>query len=174
MANYSNWILNIGDGVHFDNSAPLHIWGCKSITKKGTKSTSAKFINTAQEGDKLWFIKSKTRGRVYAVATFIRTMKRETGPLIALTHTSEELGWTNEGDTWDTEIHYKDLYKISKCEIYLKSRCPQCVISPTEQNDKYGIDWVDEHSKIVRYSKAKRIRPRVVLYNPFMATLSEH
>lgn len=170
----TNWIFSIGNAIHFDNSAPLYIWGIKSLTKTGNNSTNAKFIREAKEGDKLWFIKSKTAGRVYAVATFTHTMKREIGPLIALTRTSDELGWTKDGDAWDTEVHYKYLYKVIQCDIHLQSRCPQAPISYTVANDKYGLDWEKEHSTIQRYSKAtpiKRKRPLVASHNPYVITV---
>jgi hypothetical protein len=33
--------------------------------------------------------------------------------------------------------------------------------------EKHGLDWADEHSKIVRYSKAKK-RPAVAPHNPLV------
>jgi len=168
----ANWLFAIGDATNFDKSSSASIWGCKSVTKDGKKSSNARFIRDGKEGDVLWFIKSKTQGRIYAVATFTHTAKREIGPLIAITATSKELGWVDprqkesSGDNWDTEVHYKDMYTVINCDIYLQRRCPQASISPTSTNDKYGIDWADEHYKIVRYSKAiqiKRKRPLVAL-----------
>jgi hypothetical protein len=103
---------------------------------------------------------------VYAVATFTHTSKREIGPLIALTPTSDELGWIKNGDDYDTEVHYKDLYIVSKCDIHLKTRLPMSAVFKGEE--RHGLDWADEHSKIVRYSKAKRRRPVVAQYNPFV------
>jgi hypothetical protein len=173
-----HWIFNIGDGEHFENSSSQRIWGIKTQCTNGRAyGPGTSFVKNAKDGDTLWFIKSRTKGRIYSVATFIATKKRELGPLITLTYSSIELGWSNNGDSWDTEVHYKELYNVEKCNIYIESRLWSCPYFRTEPNDEYGIDWNDEYRKIVRYSMAVRKRPTVAPFNPFMAfsgeTLSE-
>jgi len=174
LSNYNmvaNWLFAIGDATNFNASSSKAFWGCKSINKNGKKSQNTPFITDAKEGDILWFIKSKSNGRVYAVATFTHNAKRELGPLFALTATNEEIGWIttpeiiSSGNNWDIEVHYKNMYRVINCDIYLQGSCPR-VSSRTNPNDKYGIDWADEHYKIVRYSKAiqiKRKHPLIVL-----------
>jgi hypothetical protein len=152
----NDWVFPISDGVHFNNSIRYSRWGIKSIRRDGGK-VNEKFLKNAVEGDRLWFCKSKTHSQVYAMATFTHTSKREI--------TSDELGWTENGDDYDTEIHYKDLYIVSKCDIHLKTRLPMCAVFKGEE--KHGLDWADEHSKIVRYSKAKK-RPAVAPHNPLV------
>ena len=79
----NNFLLRIGDGVHFNASSSKLIWGIDS------KYSFAKgFLTTAKEGDLLWFVKGKTNGQIVAVATFTRTNKRILGPLIELTLTN--------------------------------------------------------------------------------------
>ena len=140
-----HWLLRIGDGDHFNNSSSKSIWGINS-----SHSLAKWFLSNVSEGDLLWFVKGKTNGQIVAVATFTGTKMRILGPLIELTSTNEELGWTKTDGDWDTEVHYKDLYNLTHCDLFSHLIGP-CVIRP--YNDKCRVNLIMEYPSIVRYSK---------------------
>jgi hypothetical protein len=98
-----HWLLRVGSGKEFIQSSKYSIWGVKSTDIFAT----VPFLRDVKEGDQLWFVQSG--GRLLAVATYTKQVKRDIGPLIAITYTNEELGW-KEDELCDTEVHYKDLY----------------------------------------------------------------
>ena len=141
----NNFLLRIGDGVHFNASSSKLIWGIDS------KYSFAKgFLTTAKEGDLLWFVKGKTNGQIVAVATFTRTNKRILGPLIELTLTNAELGWDKSEGDWDTEVHYKDLYNLTHCNLISEIKGAASI---RLYNDKCKINLITEYPQIIRYSK---------------------
>ena len=144
----TDWLLRVGDGENFKNSSVYRIWGIQSTTPFGKH-----FIQNVKPGDRLWFVKSRSNGRLLAVATYRSHNLRELGPLITTTMTAEELGWTGEGPDWvsDTEVHYTDLYGLEKCEMLTHFK-------PTSTILKYKpslcrVDLPAEYTNIVRYSK---------------------
>ena len=141
----NNFLLRIGDGVHFNASSSKSIWG---ITSK--HSFAKMFQKEAKEGDLLWFIKNKTNGQIVAVATFTRTNKRILGPLIELTLTNAELGWDKSEGDWDTEVHYKDLYNLTHCNLISEIEAPAGI---RRYNYKCKINLITEYPQIIRYSK---------------------
>jgi hypothetical protein len=141
----NHFLLHIGDGIHFTASSVKSIWGIKS------QNTWAKaFISNAKEGDLLWFVKSKTNGQIVAVATFTQTKERILGPLIQLTLSDEELGWDKTKGNWDTEVHYKDLYNLTPCNLISEIKGAAGI---RLYNDKCKVDLPSEYPNIVRYSK---------------------
>ena len=143
-----HWLLRIGDGDHFTSSSKKNIWGIVS-----TLPNEKHFLHTVKEGDLLWFILGKSRGKALAVATYVKSKSRETGPLIAFTATNEELGWTKQDGTWDTEIHYKDLYNLSTCSLLTEIK-GACVIRT--YSEKCKVDLAAEYPQIVRYAGVGR------------------
>jgi len=144
----TDWLLRVGDGENFKNSSVYRIWGIQSTTPFGKH-----FIQNVKPGDRLWFVKSRSNGRLLAVATYRSHNLRELGPLITTTMTAEELGWTGEGPDWvsDTEVHYTDLYGLEQCEMLTHFK-------PTSTILKYKpslcrVDLPAEYTNIVRYSK---------------------
>ena len=137
--------MRIGDGEGFNNSKKFNIWALKSAASDGKN-----FLSDAKSGDIIWYLTNYTKGRkLIGVATFVATNKREVGPLIAVTRTNEELGWAD--GTWDTEIHYENLYDIDSLDLYpdIKSRCSIVKTSSITTH----IDFDLEYKNIVRYSK---------------------
>jgi hypothetical protein len=102
-----DWLLRIGDAEHFTKSSRYNIWGIDSTVVAGKY-----FMSNAKAGDRLWFIKSASKGKVVAMAIFKQFRKREVGPLLAFTPTNEELGWTSTEGNWDTEVHYTELLQL--------------------------------------------------------------
>jgi hypothetical protein len=143
-----HYLLRVGDGEHFKNSSPMSIWGIDS-----SASCTKGFIKTVKEGDILWFVKSKSNGHLIAVATFTGLKERVTGPLIDLTPSNEELGWTKTEGDWDIEVHYTDLYNIGACELYSGIKSPLVI---RKYSDKCACNLPAEYASIVRYSKVTR------------------
>jgi len=140
-----HFLLYIGDGDHFNASSTKSIWGINS-----NHSFAKGFLSTVKEGDLLWFVKSKTNGQIVAVAKFIQTKKRILGPLIDLTLTNAELGWDKTEGEWDTEVHYKDLYNLTQCNMISEIKGAAGI---RLYNDKCMVNLPLEYPNIVRYSK---------------------
>ncbi len=143
----ADWLLRCGDGENFKNSSKLYIWGISS------KHTLGKyFLKNVRSGDRLWFVKNKSEGKVIAVATFCSYNSREIGPLINLSLTDNELGWTGGGKGWncDTEIHYKELYGLNNCELLTHIKGPPTI---RKYDEKCRVNLPVEYDYIVKYSK---------------------
>ena len=67
-----DWILRCGDGENLKNSSKYRIWGISSKI-----STNKHFLKNVKPGDRLWFVKSKTQGKLVAVATYCSYNFRE-------------------------------------------------------------------------------------------------
>ena len=135
----ADWILRVGDGYNLIRSSGFKIWGSQSTTPCGKY-----FITNVKPGDRLWFVKSKSNGKLLAVATYCSHKK--------LSMTEEELGWTGKGPDWtsDTEIHYSDWYGLSDCELLTQIKG---ALTIRKYDDKCGLNLPVEYSNIVRYSK---------------------
>ena len=141
-----DFLLRVSDGVHFRNSSVKHIWGINS------ENVFGKFLmNKAKPGDRLWFVQSKSNGKIIAVATFVSFKKRELGPLIDVSYTNEELGWTKQKGDWDIEVHYNELYNLSDCELYSDIQGTSTIRSYKEGACKVNLP--NEYPYIVKYSK---------------------
>jgi hypothetical protein len=138
-----HFLLRIGNGNHFISSSTKSIWGINSANKDGWW-----FIHHVQEGDLLWFVTSNSKGKIIAVATYTGTRERVLGPLLALTSTNEELGWTETEGNWDTEVHYKDLYDLRPFELFSEIKSPLVIRLYSE---KCKVDLPTEYKHITRY-----------------------
>ncbi len=134
-----DWLLRVGDGKNFENSSRLSIWGIKS-----TNSFGKYFMKNVKNGDRLWFVKSESNGKLIAVSTFSSHNTRESN------NTNEKLGWTGSGVDWtsDTEIHYTDLYCLNDVELlsYIKGSC-----TIRMYNEKCKVELAKEYVNIVKY-----------------------
>ena len=54
-----HWLLRIGNGNHFNTSSSKSIWGIDS-----TLPAQKSFIKNVNEGDKLWFVTSRSKGKL--------------------------------------------------------------------------------------------------------------
>ena len=150
MSNNNNdWLLRVGDGENFKNSSKYNIWGINTTTSPFGKH----FVNNVKPGDRLWFIKGNSNGKAIAVATFVSHNLRELGPLINFTMTNEELGWTNNGPRWtsNVEVHYTDLYGLNDCELLTHIKGAASI----RKYDKKtcSVNLAVEYSYIIKYSK---------------------
>jgi hypothetical protein len=142
-----HWLLRVGDGENFINSSKYKIWGINS-----TSSFGKYFIKNIKEGDILWFVKSKSHGKIIAVATYVSQNMRQLGPLIDISLTNDELGWSGNGVDLkcDTEIHYSNLYGLLECDILTNIKG---ITSIRKYDEKIELNLPDEYQKIVKYSK---------------------
>ena len=145
----TDWILRAADGENLKRSSKYKIWGIVS-----TISVGKYFIKNVKPGDRLWFVKSKSQGKLIAVATYRSHNKRELGPLIETSLTDEELGWTTPSDWgsgWDIEVHYTDLYGLNDCELLTHIKGAATIRKYDEE--KCRVNLAVEYSYIVRYSR---------------------
>ncbi len=113
-------------------------------------------MKTAREGDRIWFLGNKQLdGKIIAVATFTRWNHREIGPLVAVTRTNEELGWTEQEGDWDVEVHYENLYDLRECELIPGIRGQTSV--RRYDATKCLVNLPQEYKSIVKYCKARKI-----------------
>jgi hypothetical protein len=143
----TDWILRVGDGTNLKSSSKYSIWGISSKV-----CTNKHFLKNVKLGDRLWFVKSKSQGKLIGVATYSSHNNREFGPLIDISLTNEELGWSGSGIDWnaDVEVHYIDLYGLNDCELLTHIKGTSTI---RKYNEKCKINLSVEYSYIVRYSK---------------------
>jgi hypothetical protein len=143
----TDWILRVGDGQNLIRSSKYRIWGIQS-----TSPTSKWFINNVKPGDRLWFVKNKSQGKLFAVATYRTHNIRVFGPLIDISLNNEDLGWTGGGIGWnsDVEVHYTDLYGLDKCELLTHIKGISTI---RKYDEKCRVNLAVEYSYISRYSK---------------------
>jgi len=143
----TDWILRCGDGENLKHSSKYQIWGISSKT-----DTNKHFIKTVKPGDRLWFVKNKSQGKLAAVATYRSHNSREFGPLIDISLTNEQLGWSGSGVGWtsDVEVHYTDLYGLNDCELLTHIKGAATI---RRNSEKCRVNLPVEYSYIVRYSK---------------------
>jgi hypothetical protein len=143
----TDWILRCGDGKNLISSSKYKIWGIDSKT-----SCNKHFIKHVKSGDRLWFVKGKSQGQILAVATYRSHNKRDIGPLLNISMTNEELGWTGNGVDWtsDTEIYYTELYNVSDCSLLTHINS---ALSIRKYNEKCKVELPVEYIYIVRYRK---------------------
>ena len=109
----TDWLLRVGNGQNFIRSSKFNIWGINTLTGPFGKS----FIKNVRNGDRMWFVTGDSNGKIIAVATYRSHNNRELGPLVNLTQSNADLGWTGGNWTSDTEVHYTDLYNLTECEL---------------------------------------------------------
>lgn len=145
-----NIAVRIADGKHFDNAMPFKTWCLNSTAPMGKHFM--KIVNSINEGDtiRLWFLKTGSNGIASYVATFDRMIRREIGPLLNVTVSSEDFGWGMKGDTYDMEVRYKDIYEIQESNVNTgyKSQSSWGRLA----NSPEDLDL--EYPNIVRYSKS--------------------
>lgn len=143
----TDWLLRVGDGKNLKSSSKYRIWGIQSTTP-----TNKHFLKNVKPGDRLWFVKNKSQGKLIAVAIYRSHNRRHSGPLIDTCMTEEELGWTHDGPDWksDTEIHYSDLYGLENCNHLTHIKGPSTI---RKYDEKCRVDLAVEYSYIVLYSK---------------------
>jgi hypothetical protein len=143
----TDWLLRVGNGDNLKNSSKHRIWGIQSTTP-----TNKHFLKNVRPGDRLWFVKNNSQGKIIAVATYRSHNNRILGPLVNTTMSNEELGWIGEGPDWtsNTEIHYSDLYGLDNCDLLTHIKGPSTI---RKYDEKCRVNLAVEYSYITRYSK---------------------
>jgi hypothetical protein len=137
----TEWILRAGDGKNFLNSSDYRIWGINSSANCGKH-----FLKNVKQGDRLWFVKNKSHGKIIAVGTYKSHNERVLGPLVNTTMTDEELGWSETRS--DTEVHYTHLYELSNCNLLTHLKAQTEIVK--YKREKYEIDLPTEYENILR------------------------
>ena len=142
----TDWILRVGDGENLKRSSGKGIWGIQTVTSPHGKY----FVKNVKPGDRLWFVTSKSHGKLIAVATYRSHNTREFGPLIATSLTNEELGWTGSESGWsaDVEVHYTDLYGLNAYDLLTHITGASTI---RKYNEKCSVNLAVEYSYIERY-----------------------
>ena len=143
MSDY--WFITMNER---NRSVLKGVWGCNSKTVQGEY-----FLSYIKPGAILAFVHI---GKILAFATFIGTKKREIGPLIGLTQTNEELGWKDDVALSDTEIHFNNIYDISKCDLYVTLQSISLFVN-YDETMKGMLNLPLTYSYTVWFSKAKHI-----------------
>lgn len=146
----NDWVLRVGDGQHFWSSNRYYIWGVDSENK-----CVKHFIKNTKKGDRLWFIQGNgNQGKILAVANFKENKPRVLGPLIEITRNDNELGWnTEKKGSWDTEVHYTDIYHLNQADIRLDILGQATIRRFTKdkfEEGKYAFDLCNIYDKIIR------------------------
>ena len=116
--NNIDWVIRVGDGSNFVNSSKYCKWGFKS-----RQSCFTYFRSHVKRGDYLWFVVNKKTphpdflpSQLIGSAIYKDMQNRQTGPLLEITQSSEELGWVGV-DVWDIEINYENLIDITSLHL---------------------------------------------------------
>jgi hypothetical protein len=143
----TEWILRVGDGENFMNSSDYRIWGIQAKTSPAGKY----FVKNVKQGDRLWFVTSNSKGKIIAVGTYKSHNDRVLdGPLVNMTMTNEELGWSGEGPDWTSEIevHYTHLYLLSDCNLLTNIKSPKTIRK--YNSEKCSVNLPVEYENILR------------------------
>ena len=145
----TDWLLRVGDGENLKRSSKIRIWGISSKI-----STNKYFLKNVKQGDRLWFVKSKSQGKLLAVASYCSNNVRECGPLIDISLTDEQLGWTRNDINWnaDVEVHYSNFYGLNDCELLTQIKGAATI---RKYDEKCRVNLALEYNYIVQYSKVK-------------------
>lgn len=147
------YILRIGNGHNFKNSSKYSIWGIRKRNRS--------FLNTVKLGDVLIFVKNKTKtdtniGKIVAIAEFDQLRNRETGPLISLTATNNDLGWTGDiADNCEVELVYKNLKNVSGCELYTGLKGQSTIVDYDNVKEKISLNIPFEYLMMKKYAIVK-------------------
>jgi hypothetical protein len=149
----NHFILRVGDGVNFKNGSKHSTWA--------VKSRYISFLENVKEGDILWFIENKKTGdlftgKIIAVAEFVSKNKRDTGPLLSLTPTDDELGWDKLGKYYDVEIHYTNLYNLTDCKLFTGQKNQTTICEYDKIKEGLLLNLIVEYEYISKYSKITR------------------
>jgi hypothetical protein len=138
-----DWLLRVGDGENLKRSSNFKIWGIDSNT-----SNNKHFLKNVKLGDRLWFVKSKSHGKILAVATYRYNIGRND-----TSFTNEELGWEGSGTDWtaNVEVHYSDLHDLNVYDLLTHIKSPLTIRKYDCEKCKVNLPM--EFTYIVRYCK---------------------
>ena len=138
----------VGDGYNFTKTCD-----------RGIYSYNSKIYNPENFdiGDILWFITTKSKFHVIAIATFERFEYRQIGELVSISETNEERGWIlNNKTNINVDIYFSNIYNISELNFHIFSMKGQTSIR-NYNPDKIIENLHTEYDNIVKYSKVRKI-----------------
>jgi hypothetical protein len=121
----AHWIV-FSHNENATKSFPKNIWGMNSRNSNGRVflGISKNPILKAQPGDILWFVLSKTHGRVLFVATYTGSRLR----IRDETLTNGDLGWVDTGfGQWDYQVEYENSIKCNNISLDIGSTDPRSI-----------------------------------------------
>lgn len=136
----NDWFIRVGDGANFDSSYKYNVYGLKP-----TDTTVKGMLDCIRDGDRLWFVTNKSKGRIIASAIYVshNGFVNSPGEL-----TNIELGWTDEYIGFQL-IQYTNLYLLYGCRLYVNN-LPRgtCV---NNQSKKTGKQYMKSAGKKYKY-----------------------
>lgn len=137
-----DWIVRVGDGTDFKQFSIHNVLGIDSKTSTIYNGQEKIKIDswTVKTGDRLWFLKKQSNGRILAVATF---EKMENGCQIQSA--------LSKG--WDRFIYYNELYNLEECQISVEIKNPANIIRYENGSTNLAL----EYEEILIFSKMKRL-----------------
>jgi hypothetical protein len=163
-----DWLVRVGDGANFWNSAALHIWSANS-----KNSRNINFLKTVAAGDRLWFITKESKGHAVAVATYVSSTKRPEHDLLGLCVGNEKAGWTGEkAEKVDTEISYKDLYDIRDLKLLTNCKDMFSYVRADDPASRCNIPLPAEYANICKYASVAKVLPKAISLPSDLALLA--
>lgn len=138
-----HWIIRIGDGENFKNSK-YPFWGLINHWKP--------YASKIKENDILWFLCNITNdNNVLGMAKFTKMLDKRDEVLINIETTNNiEQGW--DGDNWDLELHYTDLYDASNSDIKITLPFNLSIINYNKHKDKITENLVEHYNGFKKYA----------------------
>ena len=132
----THWLIRVNDGINFENSI-YNFWGVKS----GRNDFQKTMVKKIAPGDILWFITNKKfGGKAIGMAEYTCFYDRREEPLLQInTYSNKDQGWIG-CDDWDIQIHYINLYLISKQNIKICVQCAGNILNYDTFAEKKQID----------------------------------
>ena len=137
----NNFITRIGNGSNFWNSDRYSIWGVGDSSAKTLEKS-------AKRGDHIWFCTGSSNGKLVAVATFDRIIKRFNEKDKVSNMLNIDFGWNGEGWNCNYLLKYNNRYNLEFNDICsgIKGSCPTRKVKnrcPT------GIDLSEIYNEII-------------------------
>lgn len=144
----SDWIIRVGNGHNFNLGSNSKIWGFDS-KMAAHFSNELSFSWDVKAGDRIWFIKRKSNGRLLGVATFDSLHDLKSSSL------DKRKSWDGSEENWDKIIHYTNFFYLKDCGKLMTGVKTPAVIRPYSEK-VCQINLPLMYQKILKYSKIKR------------------
>lgn len=145
----SHWIIRVGDGENLKRSK-YPFWGVKRGLNNNVKSIVKKF----KEGDVLWFLTNKKfGGKVIKMAEYDKFYDRQDEPFFTInTYSNIEQNWIGD-DSWDIQIHYKNIYMTEKQNIDISIQCAANILKYETFKDRIKYNLYEEYNNFIHYAE---------------------
>jgi hypothetical protein len=146
-----HWIIRVNDGENFYNSK-FPFWG----VKRGKNGCIKTIVRKIQNGDILWFMRSKKYGgKIIGMSEYCGFYDKDVEALIQIkTKTNEEQNLKGD-EKWDIQIHYCNLYITERQNIIGCIQCGGIILEYDTYKDKINRDLYNEYSNFIFYAEPK-------------------